>query len=133
MTLSRKQAIQKRMNQLTQIAKVQAAVLVMYPGPDSEEYRYQSKDVNPEIWQPISSICHRFKANGISELLNEPVVCSGQKLHLLGANYGNPSQSSLLIAATLPMPDAFDISSMRNALEKVALACLREADSIRWK
>jgi hypothetical protein len=38
-----------------------------------------------------------------------------------------------MIAATAPLAEAFDFSAARNAMEKVALACLREADSIRWK
>jgi hypothetical protein len=131
MNLLMNQAIQKRMNQLAQIPSLQAAVLVMHAAPDAEEFRYQARAANPEIWQSISSVSHRFRSRGYAELLNQPVVCAGQELQLLCETYERGR--SFMIAATLPLPEAFDLSTMRNALEKVAKACLSEADSMKWR
>lgn len=131
MNLSMNRAIQKRMDSLAQIPQVRAAVLVIYPATDSEEYRYQAKGVDPEIWQPISAVSHRFKTNGRAELLNQALSYGGETLQLLAANIAGTS--SFIIAATLPLPDAFDVSATRNALDKVARACLNEADSMKWR
>lgn len=131
--LSMSQAIQQRLNALAANEKVRAAWLVMYPQSGADEYRYLATGADGAIWDAIAPRVHRFKANGAASLLNEPVECGGQPLQLLAASYGDPSRAPFMIAATLPLPEAFDLSAMRNALEKVARACMREADSIKWK
>jgi hypothetical protein len=131
MNFSMNRAIQNRLDALVQVPQVRAALLVMSPAADSEKYRYQAKGVDPEIWQFISALSHRFKANGRAELINQLFSHGGEALQLLCASIG--SGPSFIIAATLPRPDAFDLSATRNALVKVAHACLIEADSMKWR
>jgi hypothetical protein len=123
------QAIQHRLDRLSTVAGVQAALLMMHASSGADRFDFPARGADDAVQALLAPLAHRYQQEGKAPLLNEPVNVAGQALHLLCDSHAG----AFLLAVTLPLADAWQLSQMRNALQKILRTCVDEANSMRWR
>jgi len=123
-------AIQQHLNKLAACENIHAALLCFRPLHGAQEMRYMAPHAAPGIWNVVAAVSQRFKVNGASVHLNEPVTHADREFRLLSTHEGSADRAPYIVAiAAMPA----DIGTVQKALDVAVAKCAREANEIKWK
>lgn len=125
-------AIERCVQRFAKSEQVIAALLVLHPSLDAEEFRYAIPGDQGEAWRLIHAASDDIKRAGRARLVNDAIAIGGEPRRLLVSSFDGAGHSPFIIVVARMPDDAFVLADVRRAMQQVAECCISKTGSPRW-